>query len=76
MAEDGDHGAAASAEGAPRLFRTHDGAPIRSLEGSGAVEQLTFSADGKRLLGVKDGRTVIVWSVPTGQVVARFEPPK
>lgn len=76
MSEDADTGAASSAEGGTRLFRTSDGAPIRSLEGSGAVAQLTFSGDGKLLLGVKDGRQVVVWSVATGKVVTRFEPPK
>jgi WD40 repeat protein len=45
---------------------------LRLLEGvSGPVGSLTFSADGRRALGVL-GSTVLLWDVDTGKVLHRF----
>ena len=53
-----------------RVLDTRDGRPVVELDGhTGAVNQVTFSDDGKLLASASDDRTARVWRLPSGEPV-------
>ena len=44
------------------------------LDGEPAINELTFAADGTRLVAVQAGRSIGVWSLPDGQLLQTIAP--
>jgi WD40 repeat protein len=65
---------AASQQGIVWLWETSSGKKLRRLRtGQKRLDQLAFSADGKRLLTLGPGQSIAVWEVATGKCLRRRE---
>ncbi len=77
VSSDGKILAAASDDGAIRLFSLPDGKPRAELKGhAGEVVDLRFSADGAKLFSGSSDKTIRVWNVADGAAVGRIDTPQ
>jgi hypothetical protein len=74
LSPDGRLVAAVALDGTARVWSTSDGRETLRLEHDAALHDVAFSADGRRLAAA-GGPSSVVWELPGGARVARFEQP-
>ncbi len=74
LSPDGELIAAGSGDGVIRLYRTSDGALLRSLDGhSSSVRSVAFAPDGLTLASGSYDNSVKLWQAASGKLLQTFE---